>query len=101
MSEAQEPKNNGSAALAKLLNQLNLPTLALILITGGSNWFATHSTSDEQRADISRAIRQVHDLHAELTEWEERQKQGLNNQKDILRSLDNQSKILEQLKPLR
>lgn len=75
---------NGSSALAKLLNQLNLPTLALILITGGGNWFATKSTSDEQRTIV---VRQVRDLHEALDDFEKRQKQILDNQAEILRRM--------------
>jgi hypothetical protein len=72
---------NSSSALAKLLNQLNVPTLALILLTGGSNLFATKQAGDEGRAE---AIRQIRDLHNALDEFENRQKDILQNQTTIL-----------------
>jgi hypothetical protein len=89
---SEEPSENGSnatGALAKLLHQLNLPTLGMIMLMGGGNFFATKTTSDEQRGDILRAIREVHELHEALDDFEKRQKQAL----------DNQNQILERLKP--
>jgi hypothetical protein len=84
VEEGQKNGGNSSNALAKLLNQLNLPTLALILVTGGTNWFKTQNTGDEQRIEIKHAIAQVHDLHESLDETEKRQRTALNNQTQIL-----------------
>lgn len=109
MSEEQTTSKNGTTALASLLNQLNLPTLALILITGGGNWFATKATSDEQRADILKAVSQIHDLHESLDEFEQRQKEtlikattALDNQNQLLRNqsmmISNQQQLISQLK---
>jgi hypothetical protein len=86
MNEEASPSKNGNSttALAKLLNQLNLPTLALVLLTGGGNWFKTQNTGDEQRIEIHRAIQQVHELHDALQETEKRQRTALNNQLQIL-----------------
>lgn len=91
MGDEPPTQSNGTSALAKLLNQLNLPTLALILITGGGNWFATKSTSDEQRAIV---VRQVKDLHDALDDFEKRQKSVLENQSRIL---DNQTRMLQEI----
>jgi ABC-type oligopeptide transport system ATPase subunit len=100
---------NGTSALAKLLNQLNLPTLGLILLMGGGNWFTTKATSDEQRGEIHKAVRQINDLHESISEFEGRQKdeigkatESLNNQSQMLRNqtnmLNNQMAILKQFK---
>jgi sensor domain CHASE-containing protein len=51
---------NSTSALAKLLNSLNLPTLALILLTGGGNWFATEQNAQINRHEIQKAIDEVH-----------------------------------------
>lgn len=74
-----------------MLNQLNLPTLGLILLMGGGNWFATQKTGDESRSEILQAIRQVHDLHESLDDWEKRQKEGLVK---MNAALDNQNQLL-------
>jgi ABC-type oligopeptide transport system ATPase subunit len=100
---------NGTSALAKLLNQLNLPTLGLILLMGGGNWFTTKATSDEQRQEIHKAVRQINDLHDSITEFEVRQKdaiskanESLGNQAQMLRNqanmLNNQMAVLQQIK---
>ena len=95
-------QKNGSTALAKLLNQLNVPTLAAIMLMGGGNFFATKTTSDEQRADILKAVREIHELHDALDDFEKRQKTMLDGNANLLRNqnqmLENQTRILEQLK---
>jgi hypothetical protein len=60
--EEAPPKNGGnsSTALAKLINQINLPTLALILLTGGGNWFATDHNAQINRHEIQKAIDEIH-----------------------------------------
>jgi chromosome segregation ATPase len=84
MGENNSSGSNGSAMLAKLLNQLNIPTLAVILLTGGGNLLATHKLSDEQKLEIKAALRQVHDLHEALDETEKRQRTALDNQRQLL-----------------
>ena len=95
-------QKNGSTALAKLLNQLNVPTLAAIMLMGGGNFFATKTTSDEQRADTLKAVREIHELHDALDDFEKRQKTMLDGNANLLRNqnqmLENQTRILEQLK---
>jgi thymidylate synthase len=59
MDEGQK-NGNSSSALAKLLNQLNLPTLALVLLTGGGNWFATEQNAQINSHEIQKAIDEVH-----------------------------------------
>lgn len=59
---------------------------------GGSNFFATKSTSDEQRVDTLRAVSQIHDLHDAIDGFEKRQKSVLDNEAQILR---NQQQLIE------
>jgi hypothetical protein len=85
-----EPQQNNSAsgnsgtAVAKLLNQLNLPTLALVLLTGGGNWFATEKNSTDRDHQFNQAFRQIRDLHDALEETEKRQRIAIDNQTKIL-----------------
>ena len=93
MSEdAQNGKNNGSKALANVLDQLNLPTLAMIMLMGGGNWLATKSTGDLNHHEIQRAATEVHDLYPRLME-------ALRNQNAMMgtqtRELENQSAMLK------
>ena len=71
--EHEEKSNNGSSssALARMLNQLNLPTLALILLTGGGNFFATKGSSSETDRELQRAIDQIKNYQIDNQEtWE-------------------------------
>lgn len=86
-----EEKVNNTTTTAKLLNQLNVPTLATVLLVGGSNFFTTKTTSEEQRAETLRAVREIHELHAALDDFEKRQK-------DLLEGQRVQNQILEQLR---
>ena len=102
MDEEPPAKNgNHTKAVAKLLNQLNLPTLALILLTGGGNWFATKETGNEQREELGRAIRQIEDLHAALAQTEARQKEALENLASLMRGqtavFSNQLEVLKKI----
>lgn len=79
------PKNgNSTTALAKLLGQLNLPTLALILLTGGGNWFATEKQSTDRDSQFHQAFRQLRDVHEALEETDKRQRAAMDNQQRLL-----------------
>jgi hypothetical protein len=91
MSE-EDGKNNGSNALANALNQLNLPTLAMIMLMGGGNWLATKSTGDLNYHEIQRAATEVHDLYPRLMEALRNQNEMMESQK---RQLDNQGTMLK------
>ena len=100
MSE-EDGKNNGSNALANALNQLNLPTLAMIMLMGGGNWLATKSTGDLNYHEIQRATTEVHDLYPRLmealrnhTEMMESQKRQLENQDTMLKNQDQALQLL-------
>lgn len=98
MSEKSN-NSNGSSTLAKLLNQLNLPTLALILLTGGGNWFVTKQDGELTREDTDRARRQLQSLYNSINDFENRQKETIKNVTIILdrqnQELKNQTTILE------
>jgi hypothetical protein len=76
--------NNSTSAMAKLLNQLNLPTLGLILLMGGGNWFATEKNGVDRGAQLDQAVSQIRELHAALDDTEKRQRTALANQTQIL-----------------
>lgn len=86
-----EQHGNSTSALAKLLNQLNLPTIGMIVLMGGGNWLQTKAGADFNAQEIERATREIHDLYPRLQEAIERQKK-------IQETLDNQGRMLEQLK---
>jgi hypothetical protein len=88
-NEPLTPTNNSSSALTKLLSQINLPTLAMIVLMGGGNLFATKDDGRLTREEGQRVIAQVNDLHNALDDFEKRQKQILENQADILRRLQD------------
>lgn len=106
VAESDQP--NSSTMLAKLLNQLNLPTLAMILLMGGGNWFATKEDGRLTREDAQRVVNQIRDLHNALDGFESRQKdalakagQSIEAQGQLLRNqttmLDNQHRVLTEL----
>jgi ABC-type transporter Mla subunit MlaD len=90
--------NNSSSVLAKVLNQLNLPTLGLIMLMGGGNLFQGIQSSDSNHQEIERAIREVHQLYEKIDDTEERQQQGLTNLRTLIESnvkqVQNQNELL-------
>jgi hypothetical protein len=75
---AEEGTNSGGGTvLAKLLNQLNLPTLATILLMGGGNLFQGVQSSHDNHQEIERAIREVHQLYEKIDDTERRQDKAL------------------------
>lgn len=92
----QSAKNgaNNTSAVAKLLSQLNVPTLALILLTGGSNFFATERSSTGRDEQFHTAFRQLRDLHDALDETEKRQRTAIDNQ---TRLLEHDSVLLKEV----
>lgn len=96
--EETNGQKNGSSALAKLLNQVNLPTLALILLTGGGNFFQGIQLGHEGHEERDRALREIHQLYGRINDFEERQEKSLANQKVIIESnaeqVRNQTELL-------
>ena len=62
MEEGQKNGGNNNTALAKILSQLNVPTLLLVLLTGGGNWFATEQNAQINRHEIQKAIEEIHKI---------------------------------------
>lgn len=88
MTNTQEGgAGNSTSALAKLLNQINLPTLAMILLMGGGNIFATKDDGRLTREEAQRVVSQVRDMHNALDDFENRQKQMIEKEDDALRRL--------------
>jgi hypothetical protein len=81
---------------------LNWPTLILIILTGGGNFFATQKNSSERQYEQERAHKQIHELHAALDGFEARQKEELNRIAEVLRNqstlIDNQTRHLEEIR---
>jgi hypothetical protein len=91
----KEDGGNGTAALARLLNSLNLPTLLTVLLVGGGNLFLTREdgriTREEgrlTRGEAEQVARQVNTLYQSLHEFEVRQKDTVDK---LTRTLENQS----------
>jgi len=95
--------DGGNDSPSKAANgKLNWPTLVLILITGGGNFFATQKDSAETRYEQEQALKQIAELHASLDDFEGRQKEELSRMQDPLKNqstmLQNQHDMLSQLK---
>jgi hypothetical protein len=61
--------------------------IALIVISGGGNWFKTQQTGSVNAEQIHRATQEIHDLYVRLNEMEDRQKQmvdGINRMEQKL-----------------
>jgi hypothetical protein len=95
---------NGSESsnIGNALKNLNWPTVALILATGGGNWLATHETSNQLSYDQAEAIAKIRELHKSMDEFEARQRQALEGVSFVLKNeteiLENQKQIMAQLR---
>jgi hypothetical protein len=70
-------KKNG--ILSKLLGEggdasVKLITLALVIVTGGGNLWATKETGRLGHQEAERAITELHDLHRQLSDQVQRSK---------------------------
>jgi hypothetical protein len=95
MSENAESKFSGtleSIEKHKEKTALNWPTLILILITGGSNFFATVRGNLYNRSELDRARQQIREVHDYLAQSTERQKKLLE---DVDSSLSKQIEMLQ------
>ena len=99
---ASEATTGGTAGLGKLA--LNWPTVVLILVTGGGNFFVTEREGAARHADFERALRQIGDLHDALDDSEKRQKETLDGINVALKAhneeLKNQSTMLADLREI-
>ena len=67
---------------------VKLVTLALVVVSGGSNLFATKNLSDQERSDRDRAIREIHQLHDEFETAFKRQKQTTDMIEDLKNDIE-------------
>jgi len=68
--------------------------VALIVATGGGNWLATQHGNVTISAEQQEALRKIRELHQGLDEFENRQKQALENQNIIMR---NDTRLLDEI----
>jgi hypothetical protein len=93
--------NSKKDLLATLLSDpdrlIKLATIALILISGGGNLFATKGVEHTNTEEWNRAIREIHDLHSAFSGALERQKQILESNKKSLDNMDHAMKELDEI----
>ena len=91
-SDQPESKEGVNGAIAKLIGQLNLPTLLAIFAMNGWGIQTTNQTSQQREAQIQQAVREIHILHEALDDFQKRQQNSLDNQGV---QLSNQTKLLQ------
>jgi hypothetical protein len=84
-----KPESKKNGLLTMLLSSggdvsVKLITLALVVVTGGGNLFATKSLSDQEHADRDRASREIHQIYDQFDAAIRRQK----NLEDMLERID-------------
>jgi hypothetical protein len=85
------PKKNGSllqTIFASGDTTIKLVTMALIVVTGGGNFFATKSLSDRERANVKHALEQIYDVQHKLNDVIRRQKDIEN----LVENIDRKTK---------
>jgi cellobiose-specific phosphotransferase system component IIA len=85
-----EPKKNGllRTIFAGGDTSVKLLTMALIVISGGGNFFATNNLSREEREDRDRAIREIHAVHDAIESALRRQKEMADTVDQLNRKLN-------------
>lgn len=89
-------KQNGGGA-AKALNNLNWPTLVLILMSGGANLFLTDKGNvgiQGNREELQSALRQIRDIYHAVDQTDQRQQMAIRNFEQLL---ENDRKEIVQL----
>jgi len=81
-----EVKKNGT--------NLNWPTVALIIASGGVNLLGTHTGNVEITQEQREGLRQMRDLHAEIDDFKRWQRLAGENQQQMMK---NDSKLLEEV----
>jgi hypothetical protein len=91
LEEGNASKNSGNW-LAQLIAggdpTIKLLTLALVLITGGSNIWQTKSSASNTDSELAQAIREIHAIHAVLDSNQDRQKRIEQMLKDLKEKKD-------------
>lgn len=54
-------------------SSIKLITLALVVVTGGGNFFATKQAERVTAQDAEKAVNEIHDLHGQLNAMVQRQ----------------------------
>lgn len=86
------------AALAGSGSQLvQLGTLFLVGISGLGNFLQGENLSRQSIVDRERAIQEIHHLYDRIDDFERRQKQSLDNQRQIIETLQLLKAKQEQL----
>lgn len=76
------------SGLASSGHQLvQLCTLALVAISGLGNFIQGENLSRQSIEDRDKAVRQIHQLYDRINEFENRQRQSLDNQRIIIETL--------------
>jgi len=83
----QAKNANGKAAL-------NWPTVALIIASGAGNFLTTQHGNVSISAEQQEALRKIRELHQGLDEFENRQKQALENQNIMMR---NDARLIDEI----
>lgn len=105
----QHNQQQKGTALARFLNQLDLPTLLMVMLMGGGNFLVTKEDGRLTRDEAIRVSKEVHELYDALSRFETRQKstagnvsQTLENQAQQLKNqvqlLENQQRMLGQMR---
>lgn len=95
---------NGRASVLKSLldgsdSTVKLVTLGLVAVMGGGNFWATKEGTASNRAEVDRAIIEVHDLHGQLTASIQRQKEMHDQLEENGKKLDLITAKLANWKP--
>jgi TolA-binding protein len=82
-----EPPQRQNGQVTEVLKNLNWPTVALIVFSGGANWLSTNNNSQTNRYEIERARDQINQMFGKIDDFEARQKAALENEQKILEKL--------------
>ena len=91
MSSEETTDNN----VAK--QQLNWPTLILILVSGGANFFQTGNDGRLTREEAERVAREIHEMHATDREFGERQMKILEANNAMVKELTGRKELFDKL----
>jgi hypothetical protein len=72
----EEPKKHGllQTIFADSDTTVKLMTMMLVVVSGGTNLFATKSLSEREKANVKHALSQIYDLQIKLDRMEQRQR---------------------------
>jgi hypothetical protein len=95
---APSSNNTRQAVLSTLAgsgNQLvQLGTLVLVGISGLTSFFQTSQVGEQGKREQDRAIHEIHQLYDKVDDFEKRQRQGLENQTQMLENQESMLRVL-------